>query len=430
MRRDLAVLIVTDSFPPRCGGSGWSTYELARGLAARGHRVLIVQPRPGAARGLRTREYEGLRVLEFGSPTSSVPYLRNVLKNEYLTMRLTPVLRRTIADERIDLVHAQHVLSAPPAIAAARRAGVPVVCTVRDYWPVCYWSDLIYDRRVDTLCPACSAGMMTECIRPRAGHARVLALPMIPYMRANLARKQAALARADAVVAVSSAIARDLGQRTSALADTRLVTIPNPVDTGAVRGAAEGPAPLSGPYAVYAGKLAFNKGARKLLDAADRAALPWPLVIVGDGPERTAIEHAARFTGRDVRITGWLPRNEALRWIGHAAVLVVPSHGPESLSRVLLEAGALGRPIVAMDTGGTRDIVVHGQTGLVSRDVEGLAADLARMVLEPDLRRRLGAAAREHTERTFEADAVVARIIALYTSIIDQKTEPGERRGS
>ena len=52
-------LLATDSFPPVCGGSGWSTYELARGLRARGHDVIVAQPRPGTPAGRREREYDG-----------------------------------------------------------------------------------------------------------------------------------------------------------------------------------------------------------------------------------------------------------------------------------------------------------------------------------------------------------------------------------
>ena len=44
----MKILLATDSFPPVCGGSGWSTYELARGLRTLGHSIVIVQPRPGS----------------------------------------------------------------------------------------------------------------------------------------------------------------------------------------------------------------------------------------------------------------------------------------------------------------------------------------------------------------------------------------------
>jgi glycosyltransferase involved in cell wall biosynthesis len=174
---------------------------------------------------------------------------------------------------------------------------------------------------------------------------------------------------------------------------------------------------MAGPYAIYVGKLAPNKGASKLVPAVSAARLPWPLVIVGDGPDRAAVERAARASGRDVRLAGWLPREDTLRWLRHASLVVFPSHGPESLSRVLLEASALGRPIAAMDTGGTRDIVVHGETGLLSKTVDRLAADIARLAGDPEVARRFGEAARRLVRDRFDAPRVVARIEAVYDAV-------------
>ncbi|HXT30553.1 MAG TPA: glycosyltransferase, partial [Vicinamibacterales bacterium] len=69
------ILIPTDSFPPVCGGSGWSTYELARGLRARGHDVTIVQPKPGQPAGIRHGDYDGFRVHHFGVAAPNIPYV-------------------------------------------------------------------------------------------------------------------------------------------------------------------------------------------------------------------------------------------------------------------------------------------------------------------------------------------------------------------
>src|SRR6185436_16407854 len=106
-----------------------------------------------------------------------------------------------------------------------------------------------------------------------------------------------------------------------------------------------------------------NKGAGSLVDVARAARLPWPLVVVGEGRLRESLQADAVANGVDLRVQGWLGREQVLGWMRHASVLVFPSHGPESLSRVLLEAAALGVPIAAMDTGGTRDIVIHEHTG-------------------------------------------------------------------
>ena len=414
----MRVLIATDVFPPVCGGSGWSTYELARGLRARGHEITLVRPRAGARRGAPAEPYDGFRPLEFHTWSPPVPYLRNYFKNERLYRRLARYLAALIRERDIDVVHAQHRLTGPPGVAAAREAGVPVVCTVRDYWPVCYWSDLIHDPSAAALCPSCTPRMMTRCVRPRAGALWPLALPFIPYMRANLLRKQRALAGAGAVVAVGSAMARDLGERARGLDSGTVATIPNPIDVRGVQAEAEGqPAPLDGPYVLYAGKLDRNKGVSQLLPAAAGAGLDVPLVVVGDGPERPRLEAEARKSGQDVRFTGWRPHAEVLAWLRHTEALVFTSHWREPLSRVLLEASAVGCPIAAVATGGTADIVVDGETGLLARSTEELARHVARLRADAALRARLGAGARARVEQTFDTAVVVARFEALYAAL-------------
>jgi glycosyltransferase involved in cell wall biosynthesis len=417
----MRLLLATDSFPPVCGGSGWSTYELARGLRARGHEILVVHPRPGTAHGVRETSYDGFRIVELGAPAPNLPYVRNYYKNERLFPAVADLVAALVAREKIDLVHAQHVLTSLPSIDAAHRQHTPAVCTVRDYWPVCYWSDLLHTRTGSSLCPACSAGMMTQCIRPRAGATWPLALPMIPYMRANLARKRSGLAKADAVVAVSSTIAADLRSRAPELAATRIETIPNPVDVAGLRarGASTTP-PIDGPYALYLGKIAPNKGTDHLVEIAERAGLDWPLAIVGDGPDRAAVAAAAARSARDIRLVGWVDQTETARWLRHASILVFTSRGPESLSRVLIEASALGVPIAAMDTGGTRDIVEHDRTGLLSKTPEELSRDVTRLRGDETLRARLGSAARDKIERTFETSIVVARIESVYRELVEK----------
>jgi len=419
------VLITTDSFPPGCGGSGWSTYELARTLRAGGHEVGIVHLKAGR-RGGGTRSYEGFAIQDLGVPAPALPFVRNYFKNERSYRRLVPVLRRIVSAGRFEIVHAQHVLSSPPSIAAARLEGVPVVCTIRDYWPVCYWSDLIHDPTSPGLCPACTRAMMRRCIRPRAGAAWPLAVPLVPYMAANLRRKRRAIAAADAVVAVSSTLAHDLVARAPELSQARVETIPNPVDFDVIIRRAGREHPFAGrPYAVYAGKLARNKGATSLIPAIERADLPWPLIVIGDGPERGAVQRAAEQSGRDVRMLGWLERADALNWLAHASLVVFPSYGPESLSRVLLESSALGRPIAAMDTGGTRDIIVDGETGLLARSVDDLAGAIARIVADPKLADALGTRAAAFVRQRFDARRVVSRLEALYRELIATRSGHG-----
>jgi glycosyltransferase involved in cell wall biosynthesis len=412
------VLLVTDSFPPVCGGSGWSTYELAAGLRARGHAVSVVKVTAGAAGRDGRTEYDGLAVDEFHFYAPRLPGVRNYFKNERLYARLVPRLAQLIAERRIDVVHGQHVLSTPPAVAAAKRAGIPAVATIRDYWPVCYRSDLIHTPQTLALCPGCSQAAAVQHGRPNIGAVGLATLLVRRYLRGNLRLKQQALISAGAVIAVSSTIAADLQSRIPDLAPSRLHLIPTPVTTEGVRARASAARPLASPYALYVGKLAPNKGTSHLPDVVTRAQLDWPLIVVGDGPERAALEREAGASGHDIRFVGWQDPARTATWMAHAAMLIFPSHGPESLSRVLIEASALGLPIAAMNTGGTADIVKDEVSGLLSNSAGELATDVKRLRSDPELRRRLGEAAAARARSTFEAAAVVARIEAVYSSLV------------
>ena len=417
MAAPLSVLLVTDSFPPGSGGSGWSTFELARQLHLRGHRVSVVHASAGDATGIEDTTYEQIPVTRYRTRVPDVPALRNVLKNERLWASLTEMLVTRGRTTPVDLIHAQHVITTVPSVRAARRLAVPVVATVRDYWPVCYWSDLIINDKASGLCPACTVGNMMTCSKNRAGALGPVAWGLIPYMRHNLATKRTTLAQADATIGVSSVITADLLARAPELNASRVTTIPNPVNMADLevrnRGAEE-------PFVLYAGKLATNKGVQYLLPALDEAKVDWPLVVVGDGPLRASLEADAVRRGRVVRWLGWRNRTEVLDLMRGATMLAFPSYGPESLSRVLIEASALGLPIAAMNTGGTRDILTHDVTGLVADTAEAFAKQLARLAGDPELRQRLGTAAAAHARETFDASQVAARVEAVYRGVLSR----------
>ena len=407
----MRILFATDAFPPVSGGSGWSTYELARGLRARGHHLVIVQTHSGEP----PVSYDGFEVIGFPVHAPAIPFVRNYVRNERLYPRLAAFLATLIRDEHIDLIHGQHELTGPAAITAARRQRIPSVCTVRDYWPLCYWSDLMRGPATGDVCPGCSAVAMTRCLPPRTGAMAPLSSVAIPYMRSNLSLKQRTLAHANAIVAVSARVQSYLRERSALLAGARIEVIPNGVDIQRIRDLVRASAPPSAkPYAVFVGKLATNKGASMLGDVMARSGIDMPLVIVGAGPERSKMVEAAAGAAGRITVLDWLPRDEVFRWLGHASMLIFPSNWPEPLSRVLLEASALGVPIAAMNTGGTAEVIVDEETGLLSDSVEELASDVARLAGQPELRSRLGAGAARLAAQRFEISAVAARIEHLY----------------
>ena len=368
----LRILLTTDALPPRCGGRGWSTWELAKGLAVRGHHVEFLKIETGAPAGITESHYESVPVTTLRMNTPQLPVIRNLAKNEWLWRDLASYLSDVrLARDRFDVLHAQDVTTAVPVIRAATACGIPAVVTVGDHWPICYWSNLVYDPGQPHLCPACSAHMMTRCIRPRAGAISAATWPLIPYMLSNLRTKRRTLADASAVITVSAFLARDLERRAPELAATPMFTIPHAIDVTAIDTIVESARrPFAGPYLLYVGQLSVEKGVQFLLPALERAKVPWPTVVVGDGPMRQTLERDALVKGLDVRFVGHLDRRDVLGWMRHASVLAFPSYGPEALSRVVLEAATLGVAVAAMDTGGTSDVLRHRVTGLLAVDLE------------------------------------------------------------
>lgn len=130
----------------------------------------------------------------------------------------------------------------------------------------------------------------------------------------------------------------------------------------------------------------------------------------------------------EYRLRAWHAAG-AVEWLGHredmpeliaaSHVVCLPSCYGEGLPKSLIEAAAAGRAIVATDVPGCRDVVCHGETGLLvpPRDVDALAAALRRLIEDAGLRRRLGACGRQAAERRFGLQDVIEAHLTLYDGL-------------
>lgn len=160
----------------------------------------------------------------------------------------------------------------------------------------------------------------------------------------------------------------------------------------------------------FLGRFDVTKGAGVLIDAMPQAArrlgVPLHLSLVGDGPERAALErHAARVRsdGVSIAFTGWLSRDRVDREVAGHHLLVMPSLWPEPFGLVGLEAGAIGLPAVAFDVGGIPDWLEDGVAGVLVRGVpraaNRLADGIAAALRDVDTWRALSAGARRAAQR-------------------------------
>jgi glycosyltransferase involved in cell wall biosynthesis len=183
------------------------------------------------------------------------------------------------------------------------------------------------------------------------------------------------------------------------------------------------------PTILFVGRLVERKGVPVLVDAVAelRGETPARLVIVGDGPERAAIERRAAERGiaDAVEVRGQVSDEALLGAYAGADVFVLPaivdSRGDtEGLGVVLLEAMNFGLPVVGSAVGGILDIVVPGESGMLvpPGDSAALADALRRLLGDPALARRLGDAGRERVRTHFSWARIVSRWIQLYRSLV------------
>jgi len=385
------ILHVSDVYFPRINGVSTSIQTFRRELARLGHESTLVAPAYPAP------HEDDARTVRIDS--RAVP-----LDPEDRAMRLRQLrrLERQLAAEHFDLVHVQTPFLAHYAgIALARRRAIPVVATYHT----------LFEEYLFHYVPVVPRGAMRALAR-RISRAQCDAL--------------------DAVIVPSTAMRETLeryGVR------SRIGIVPTGIPLAEVCGGdgmrfrtARGIAP-SRPVLLYVGRVAFEKNIEFLLRALALVRREVPdalLVVCGEGPALARLTRLARALGlaEAVRFVGYLERTTHLLDCYQAADAFVFASRTETQGLVLLEAMALGVPVVSTAVMGTRDIVGPGRGALVAADrEEDFAAKVVGLLRDRGLRARLSAEGREYA-RTWSAAALALRMEAFYRSVLDRAAEP------
>ncbi len=181
-------------------------------------------------------------------------------------------------------------------------------------------------------------------------------------------------------------------------------------------------------HIVFVGRLLPFKGVSMLLEALKAVNFPVQLTIVGEGPERVNLERLTAEFGisEKVEFTGNLPLNEIGKIMQQAHVFCLPSVR-ESGGAVLLEAMAVGRPVIAIDFGGPAEIVDEGvgvklpATGKADV-VQGLIKQFESVRQQPEVWKVRGEEGRLRVENNYSWDAKIARAIEFYGELIGSKS--------
>jgi teichuronic acid biosynthesis glycosyltransferase TuaC len=193
---------------------------------------------------------------------------------------------------------------------------------------------------------------------------------------------------ADVVLAVSSALA----DRAFELTGRRPLVLPNGIDLDAMRAKAV-PAsearkrlgwPEGAPIVTFIGHLVEDKGVRELVAASDQLGSDVVIMLIGDGCLRRELADAALVRGGRIRLVGSVDHAQIPLHMAASDVIVLPSHS-EGLGQVLVEAGAMGVPVVGSAVGGIPELLAHNGGWLCEpRSPESLASAIAQSLADPD----------------------------------------------
>lgn len=146
-------------------------------------------------------------------------------------------------------------------------------------------------------------------------------------------------------------------------------------------------------------------------------------VLVGDGPSRTALEALARNLGIADRVLFAGYQDDVVPWLAAFDVKVLPSR-EEPFGVVLLEAGAMEKPVVGSDVGGIGEVLVEGETGFLVplEDAGALQHALRTLINDESLRLKMGSAARLRAQSEFSVERMVTQHEAVYRRAAHKKS--------
>ncbi len=224
----------------------------------------------------------------------------------------------------------------------------------------------------------------------------------------------------DAVAPLSEELHRPLSRIPGM--SSRLHLIKNGVDIGEIDEVTEVSPEVSrvrekGAFVIgYIGQLIPRKGIDILLEAVSRLdAIDWHVFLIGTGVLEAELRNMSRRLNIHQRVSFMGFRNDRLNFLLGLDCFVLPSR-LEGIPRCLMEAGAMGKAIVASDIPGCKDIVKHEETGLLfkSEDPYALAEALVKLSKDGALRERLGASARRFVVEHYSAQRMAREYESLY----------------
>lgn len=330
-------------------------------------------------------------------------------------------LARLLRDFRPDVAHVHNVYHhlSPSVLSLLRREGIPSVMTAHDLKIACPNNKMLNRLGV---CERCRNGNYLQVVRHRCVQDSTAASAIIS-VESFLHRWLDSYRRNLDRIVVPSRFYIDKFVEWG-WPRTLFTYIPNYVDAEALA-----PRFDPGDHFLFLGRLAAEKGVGTLVAAAARAGVA--LKIAGTGPLDAQLRQAATDAGARIEFLGFRSGDDLFECVRRCRAVVVPSEWYENAPMSVLEAFALGKPVIGARIGGIPELVRPGQTGWLfdSGDQDGLAQVLVQAAAASDDEvAALGREARATVAREYSRDRYVDSMLALYREIGVVMRDEGVRR--
>lgn len=309
-------------------------------------------------------------------------------------------------------VHNFFPIASPSVYYAARKCGVPVVQTLHNYRLLCPAASFFREGRV---CEACLGkrlpwpGIVHACYRGSRPATAAVASMLAIHNVLGTWRKHV-----DTFIALSEFSKEKFIE--GGLPAEKITVKPNFLlsDLGAGSG--------KGDYILYVGRLTEEKGIRTLLQAWKAAACAGRLVIAGDGPLASLVEHEASALP-SICYLGTRALEEVYELLADARALVFPSTWYEGMPRVIIEAFSRGTPVIASQIGSMTEMINEGQNGWLVQpgDVSSLARAMKRVDATGNDMTEIRAAARREFESVYTAERNYHLLLEIYESAVGNR---------
>ena len=395
----MKILFVCKALPHRYkGGIQTHVWQLACGLIALGHRVSILTGGSFFAEQ-NTFEMDGIEIVELAYfPGRYLPIVGDWLEEHFFNIRVNKWLSAYASE--YDIVHIQGRSGSMYGIDKNRKT--PLIATFHGL-------------------------MLVENRRGRLVFGKINILKWLNvwlHERWATYYEHITIDKADAIIAVSREMQREILE-VAPYAENKIRIISNGVDVSKCL-LKQDNYEAKEPILLFIARIAQIKGIFDLLKAAPYFSNDIQLRIVGEGPDMQRVKKWIRKQKLEQRITiiGTLSHEKILKEIQNCYALILPSYH-ETQGIVILEANALGKPVVATQIPGIDEIVQHDINGLTFPvgDIESMITTVNTLFDNPDIAHRLGTeGVRLMTERQISWLEIAKKTQALYEEVIYNNT--------